>query len=60
MRALDYSPIAGGDGNLEFLADLVPAGTALCQDTGRRAVEALVRRAHAALKAPRAERGGKA
>ena len=26
VRALDFSPIAGGDGNIEFLADIVPAG----------------------------------
>lgn len=48
VRALDYSPIAGGDGNLEFLADLLP-------DDGRLpppdpdAIRALVRRAHEAM-----------
>ena len=47
VRALDYSPIAGGDGNLEFLADLAPGGGV---PIGRDAIDALVRRAHAAVK----------
>ena len=41
------SPIAGGDGNLEFLADLAPGGGV---PIGRDAIDALVRRAHAAVK----------
>lgn len=49
VRALDFSPIKGGDGNLEFLADLVP-------DDGRQAspvaqeIRDLVRRAHDSLR----------
>lgn len=31
VRALDISPITGGDGNVEYLADLLPAGR--CGDT---------------------------
>ncbi len=27
VRALDFSPIAGGDGNIEFLADMAPQST---------------------------------
>ena len=45
VRALEVSPITGGDGNIEFLADVVPA--ALC---GRYVpmddIDALVRLAH--------------
>ena len=48
-RALDYSPIAGGDGNIEFLADLVPIGEAPVF-IDHKTIEALVRRAHAAMK----------
>ncbi len=48
VRALDYSPISGGDGNIEFLADMVPE---------RRCdapippgfIDDLVRRAHGAV-----------
>ena len=49
VRAYDFSPIAGTQGNLEFLADLVP-------DDGRTpspepgAIRDLVRRAHAELR----------
>ena len=49
VRALDFSPIKGGDGNLEFLADFVP-------DDGRQAapspneIRELVRRAHEAMR----------
>ncbi len=47
VRALDYSPIAGGDGNLEFLADIVP-GEAFEGSIGTDAIDAVVKRAHAA------------
>ena len=49
VRALDFSPIKGGDGNLEFLGDFVP-------DDGRQAIpdaqqiRELVRRAHEAMR----------
>lgn len=49
VRAFDFSPIQGGSGNLEFLADLVP-------DDGRQApldpgeIRNLVRRAHEAMR----------
>ena len=52
VRALDFSPIKGGDGNLEFLGDFVP-------DDGRQAapssneIRDLVRRAHEAMRAER-------
>ena len=48
VRALDFSPIAGGSGNLEFLADFVPAGRCdrLITPDG---IADLVRRAHAAV-----------
>ena len=52
VRAFDFSPIQGGSGNLEFLADLVP-------DDGRQApldpgeIRNLVRRAHEAMRPDR-------
>ena len=52
VRALDFSPIKGGDGNLEFLGDFVP-------DNGRQAIpdvqqiRELVRRAHEAMRSER-------
>lgn len=53
VRALDFSPIAGGSGNLEFLADLVPQ--ARCDRiVTPDEIAALVRRAHAALVGNRA------
>ena len=48
-RGLDYSPITGGDGNIEFLADLTPIGEDAAP-IDRAAIESLVRRAHAAMK----------
>ena len=48
VRALDYSPIAGGSGNLEFLADFVPE--ARCDRfVAPEDVAALVKRAHGAV-----------
>lgn len=48
VRALDFSPIAGGDGNLEFLAEFVP--TDACDvSPDAEAIAALVRRAHASV-----------
>ncbi len=47
VRALDFSPIAGGDGNLEFLADIVP-GEAFEGTIGPDAIDAVVKAAHAA------------
>ena len=47
-QGLDYSPIAGGSGNLEFLADFVPE--ARCHRfIMPEEVAALVKRAHAAV-----------
>ena len=48
VRGLDYSPITGGDGNIEFLADMSPKDDSL---PGRVVpdIPALVGRAHAAL-----------
>ena len=49
VNRLDFSPICGGDGNLEFLADLLPA--ARCeQPFPAEDIPALVRRAHTAMK----------
>ena len=46
VRALDYSPITGPEGNIEFLCDIVPgAEGSVDMDT----IPALVARAHAAL-----------
>lgn len=47
VRALDFSPICGGDGNIEFLADLGPD---TAPSPGPDAIRALVRRAHAQLR----------
>ena len=47
VRALDFSPIAGGDGNLEFLADIAP-GASPESSIGLEAIDAVVKRAHAA------------
>lgn len=48
VRALDFSPIAGGSGNLEFLADFVPEARCDAAVT-RQDIDALVKRAHAAV-----------
>lgn len=45
VRAVDASPIAGGDGNLEFLADLVPEGGLSGRVTAER-IDEVVREAH--------------
>jgi len=44
VAALDFSPIAGGDGNLEFLADIAP-GTDGATVAPER-IDAVVRMAH--------------
>lgn len=49
VRAFDYSPIAGTQGNLEFLADLVPDDGAT-QSPSPQQIRELVRSAHAALR----------
>ena len=52
VRALEISPITGGDGNIEFLADLVPDdGTIPLPDP--QVLRDLVRRAHAQLREQR-------
>ena len=48
VRDLDFSPISGSDGNLEFLADFVPE-TCCAHGPSSREIEALVRTAHAAV-----------
>ena len=48
VRGLDFSPIAGGSGNIEFLADLVLA-SAGAVSVDPKSVDALVRRAHQAM-----------
>lgn len=48
VRALDFSPIAGGSGNLEFLADFVPEARCDRLITPDE-IAALVKRAHAAV-----------
>ena len=49
VRALDFSPIAGTQGNLEFLADLAP-DDGMCASPDPRAIRDLVKRAHAELR----------
>lgn len=49
VRALDFSPIAGGSGNLEFLADFVPEGRCDRNITDED-IDRLVRQAHATIK----------
>lgn len=47
VHALDYSPIAGGDGNIEFIADLLPEERCMeGVDDGR--IEEVVQAAHRA------------
>jgi 23S rRNA (cytidine1920-2'-O)/16S rRNA (cytidine1409-2'-O)-methyltransferase len=46
VARMDYSPIAGGDGNIEFLAELLP-GVPERPVIGPEEIDALVRRAHA-------------
>ena len=49
VRGYDFSPIAGTQGNLEFLADLIPDDNrAISPDAAE--IRDLVRRAHAALR----------
>ncbi len=45
VRALDFSPIAGGDGNIEFLADLAPEGACGAGVTPER-IDEVVEQAH--------------
>lgn len=49
VRALDYSPISGGDGNIEFLADIVPSSMCTTSITPVE-VEHLVKSAHVSMK----------
>ena len=49
VRGLEFSPIAGGDGNLEFLADIAPE--AHCDaEVKESLITEVVRRAHASKK----------
>ena len=48
VRGLEFSPIAGGDGNLEFLADIVPAAGPEGR-VGEGEIDAVVRRGREAL-----------
>ena len=48
VRGLDFSPISGGDGNIEFLADMAYGSSDSAPDA--EYVRQLVRRAHAAMK----------
>ena len=52
VRALDFSPIKGGDGNLEFLADFIP-GDGCPASPDPQEIRELVRRAHEALRSAR-------
>ena len=49
VKALDYSPISGGDGNIEFLADMVPVENCAEIITDEH-IQELVKRAHKAIK----------
>ena len=46
VRALDFSPVCGGDGNLEFLADLVPSNDTAQPFVDRGEIRRLVAQAH--------------
>ena len=46
VRALDFSPVCGGDGNLEFLADLVPSNDTAQPFVNRVEIRRLVAQAH--------------
>ena len=46
VRGLEVSPITGGDGNIEFLADFVPEGVGEVWAT-QADIDAVVKRAHA-------------
>ena len=46
VRALDFSPVCGGDGNLEFLADLVPSNGTAQPFIDRVEIRRLVAQAH--------------
>ena len=46
-QALDFSPIRGPEGNIEFLADLVPEEKAWLKTPSPEEIRALVERAHA-------------
>ena len=48
VRGLDFSPIAGGSGNIEFLADLCPMSADLPIIPDKEIAQ-LVRRAHQAV-----------
>ena len=49
VHQLDYSPITGPEGNIEFLAHILPRRED-CLEVTPAEVTALVERAHAALK----------
>ena len=49
VHQLDYSPITGPEGNIEFLAHILPRRED-CTEVTPAKVTALVERAHAALK----------
>lgn len=46
LRGLDFSPIAGGSGNIEFLADLAPDG----EPVADAVIDSVVRKAHQAIR----------
>lgn len=46
LRWLDFSPIAGGSGNIEFLADLAPDGEPITDTV----IDSVVRKAHQSIR----------
>lgn len=48
VKALDFSPISGGDGNIEFLAEFVPAACP-SETPDEKYILDLVKRAHSAV-----------
>lgn len=46
LRGLDFSPIAGGSGNIEFLADLAPDG----EPVADAVIDSVVRKAHQSIR----------
>ena len=51
VRALDYSPVTGSTGNLEFLGDFLPDAQCPADSPSREEIRAIVREAHRRLRA---------
>jgi len=49
VQEVTFSPITGGDGNIEFLAHLTKQGTGLTEETLIQKIDDVIREAHASL-----------